>query len=39
MFNEENTVEQMAFDTLYDGMTSNMVAEELSSYGCARNKN
>ena len=33
MFNEENTVEQMVFDTLCGGVTSNMVAEELASYG------
>ena len=33
MFNEENTVEQMVLDTLFDGVTSNMVAEELASYG------
>jgi len=33
MFNEENTVEQMVLDTLCGGVTSNMVAEELGSYG------
>lgn len=33
MFNEENTVEQMVLDTLCGGVTSNMVAEELASYG------
>jgi len=33
MFNEENTVEQMVLDTLRSGVTSNMVAEELASYG------
>ena len=33
MFNEENTVEQMVIDTLCGGVTSNMVAEELASYG------
>ncbi len=33
MFNEENTVEQMVLDTLSTGVTSNMVAEELGSYG------
>lgn len=33
MFNEENTVEQMVLDTLSGGVTSNMVAEELASYG------
>lgn len=33
MFNEENTVEQMVLDTLCDGVASNMVAEELASYG------
>ena len=33
MFNEENTVEQMVLDTLCTGVTSNMVAEELASYG------
>lgn len=33
MFNEENTVEKMVLDTLCGGMTSNMVAEELASYG------
>ena len=34
MFNKENTVEQMVLDTLRSGVTSNMVAGELSSYGC-----
>ena len=33
MFNEENTVEQMVLDTLCGSVTSNMVAEELASYG------
>ena len=33
MFNEENTVEQMVLDTLCGCVTSNMVAEELASYG------
>jgi len=33
MFNEENTVEQMVLDTLCGGVTANMVAEELASYG------
>jgi type I restriction enzyme R subunit len=33
MFNEENTVEQMVLDTLCGGVTSNMVTEELASYG------
>ena len=33
MFNEENTVEQMVLDTLCGGVTSNMGAEELASYG------
>ena len=33
MFNEENTVEQMVLDTLCGGVASNMVAEELASYG------
>jgi type I restriction enzyme R subunit len=33
MYNEENTVEQMVLDTLCGGVTSNMVAEELASYG------
>jgi type I restriction enzyme R subunit len=33
MFNEENTVEQMVLDTLCGGVTSNMIAEELASYG------
>ena len=33
MFNEENTVEQMVLDTLCGGVTSNMDAEELASYG------
>ncbi|MEN6442047.1 MAG: type I restriction endonuclease subunit R [Syntrophobacter sp.] len=33
MFNEENTVEQMVLDTLCGKATSNMVAEELASYG------
>lgn len=39
MFKGENTVEQMALDILCGSMTSNMVAEELASYGCAYNKN
>lgn len=40
MFNEERTVEQMVVDTLCSGATSNMVAEELASYGgaCSRNQ-
>lgn len=33
MFNEENTIEQMDLDTLHGGVTSNMVAEEFTSYG------
>lgn len=33
MFNEENSVEQMVLDTLCGGVTSNMVAESLASYG------
>ncbi len=33
MFNEENTVEHMVLDTLSGSVTSNMVAEELASYG------
>ena len=33
MFNEENTVEQMVLDTLCEGVTSNMVAEERACYG------
>ncbi len=33
MFSEENTVEQMVLDTLCGEAPSNMVAEELSSYG------
>ncbi|WP_293649701.1 hypothetical protein [Thiolapillus sp.] len=33
MFNEENTVEQLVLDTLCDGVTSNMVAEERACYG------
>ena len=33
MFNEENTAEQMVLDTLCGGVTSNMVAEERTSYG------
>ncbi|WP_028570907.1 type I restriction endonuclease subunit R [Desulfonatronum lacustre] len=32
-FNEENTVEQMVLDTLCGGVTSNMLTEELASYG------
>lgn len=39
MFNEENTVEQMVLDTFCGGVTSNMVTGELSSYGCAYNRN
>lgn len=31
-FNEENIVEQMVLDTLRDGVTSNMVAEEQEIY-------
>jgi len=37
MFNEENTVEKMVLDTLC--VRSNMVAEELTSYGGACNRN
>ncbi|MCF7996082.1 MAG: hypothetical protein K9L88_14745 [Chromatiaceae bacterium] len=33
MFNEENTTERMVLDTLCDGVTSKMVAEELANYG------
>ena len=33
MFNEENTAEQMVLDTLCGGVTANMAAEELASYG------
>ncbi len=33
MFNEDNTVEQMVLDTLCGGVTSNIGAEELASYG------
>jgi type I restriction enzyme R subunit len=33
MFNEENTVEQMVLDSLCGGVASNLVAEELASYG------
>ena len=33
MFNEENTVEQMVLDTLCEGVTLNMVAEERACYG------
>lgn len=32
MFNEENTVEQVALDILCDGVELNRVAEELSSH-------
>lgn len=39
MFNEENTVEQMVLDTLCGVVTSNMVAEELASYGGTCNRN
>ena len=39
MFNEENTVEQMVLDTLCDGVTLNMVAEELACYGGEYNRN
>ena len=39
MFNEDNTVKQMVLDTLCGGVTSNMVAEELASYGGACNRN
>lgn len=39
MFNEENTVEQMVLDTHCGGVTSNMVAEKLVSYGGACNSN
>jgi hypothetical protein len=38
MFNEENTVEQMVLDTVRQ-VTSNMVSEELASYGSACNRN
>ncbi len=33
MFNDGNTAEQMVLDTLCTGVTSNMVAKELASYG------
>lgn len=39
MFNEENTVEQMVLDTLCGGVTSYMVAEDLTSYEGACNRN
>lgn len=39
MFNEENTVKQMVLDMLCGGVTSNMVAKELASYGDACNRN
>jgi hypothetical protein len=39
MFNEENTVEQMVLDAFYGGVSSNMFAEELVSYGGACNRN
>lgn len=39
MFNEENTVEQMVLDTLFGGVTSNMVAEEFVSYDDVCNRN
>lgn len=32
MFNKENTVKQMAFDTLCGGVTSNMAAEAPDAY-------
>ena len=37
MFNE-NTVNQMVLDTLCGGVTSNMVAKELASYGGVCNR-
>lgn len=39
MFNEDNTVGQMVIDTLCGGMISNMVAEELASYGDVYRRN
>lgn len=39
MFNEENTGEQMVLDTRCGGVTSGMFVGELSSYGCACNRN
>jgi type I restriction enzyme R subunit len=39
MFNEENTVEQMVLDTLCGGVTSDIVVEELPSYGGKCNRN
>jgi type I restriction enzyme R subunit len=32
MFDEENTIEQMDLNMLCDGVTSNMIAEELANY-------
>lgn len=37
MFNEENTVEQMIFDTLCDVVNYNKVAKELPSYRSGNN--
>lgn len=39
MFNEENTPQQMVLDTLCEGLTSNMVAEELASCEGESNRN
>lgn len=39
MFNEENTVKQMVLDTLCGCVTSNLVAGQLSSFGCTCNRN
>ena len=39
IFNDENSVEQMVLDTLCDNGTSNMVDEDLASYGGACNRN
>ena len=39
MFNEENMVELTVLDTLCGGVTSNMVAKDLTSYGGACNRN
>lgn len=39
MFNEDNTVEHTVLDTLCGGLTSNRVAEVLSSYGDVYRRN
>lgn len=39
MFNEENTVEQMVFDTLCGGETSNVAAQDRAYHAGASTRN